>query len=369
MLRAPIGNWVWIWDLAACEGGDLDAIIAVCQRCNVHGVAIKAFDGEWRWPRQWSKAIVDRLHAAGISVAGWCYTVGNWEGQADGVGGDVHHCTTEKEIENVAWALAAGPDFFIIDPEKEWCVQGDDLAREWGRQYRARFGDFPVYAGSVPSEGGYWVGNPLRAMAEWVDGFCPQVYTWSWDVDVATWTDKSIRLGYGKPVYPIYESSSNAPAEYMTAAARYAKAQGCAGVSWWSWQHATDAEWVGIQAAGALLGDVVAAALVAPPAPAPVSVVPADQAVDNANAWHDPAIGPHWVIPPLLGKWRAEGIARCGYPVGGMVPGASGGVEQVFERVLLTDGEGDPGPFGTLGRRYLDGLAQVAADQEPDKAA
>jgi len=46
-------------------------------------------------------------------------------------------------------------------------------------------------------------------------------------------------------------------------------------------------------------------------------------------------------------------VAVCDYPLGGMVAGAGGGVEQLFERLLLVDGAGDPSPTGTLGRRYL----------------
>jgi hypothetical protein len=373
LLNRPAGCGMWIWNLPNCEGGSIDAIIAVCRRCNVHWVVIKAFDGEWGWWRQFGPEIVKRFQDAGIACGFWWYSVSDWQGQAQDAGGDAHNCTMAIELDNVERAVQMGPDFGIIDPEKEWCyVPGrrDDPAGHadaYGAEMRRRIGGYPVYAGIVPSDSGYWVGNPLAQIAAHFDGTCPQVYTWSWGADTGVWTDKAIRLSYGKPCYPIYESSSGNPRGNMAAQVEVAVARGCAGVSWWSWEHASDDEWLGIQAAGARLAPFVAATAAGTGGDAPRLALPFNTS-DNPRAWHCQTGGvDYWVTEDAMLKeylGRPDALQLYGLPVSGMVADPHTGLlVQTFERARL---EVDP-QTGALsrGRVGAELLAAAGATMRP----
>jgi hypothetical protein len=372
-LREPAGNGMWIWNAHKCEGGNWAAIVAVARRCNVHWVAIKAFDGEWGWWRQFGPEIVKQFHDAGIACAFWWYSVSDWQGPVAGGAGDGHDCTMALELDNVERAVAMGPDFGIIDPEKEWCLvpgQRDDPAGHalaYGSEMRRRVGGFPVYAGIIGSDSGYWAGNPLPEIARYFDGTCPQVYTWSWRVPNAPWVDKAIRLSYGRPCYPIYESSSGDPASNMAVQVEEALARGCAGVSWWSWEHASDDEWVGIQAAGARLAPFVTAALHAGDG-GPKLALPYNTS-DNPRAWHCQVDGlDFWVVDDTILKEylsRPDALQLYGLPVSGMARDAQTGLlVQTFERARF---EVDPAT-GQLSRGRV-GAELLAAQVAPPTLA
>jgi hypothetical protein len=371
-LREPAGNGMWIWNLANCEGGNVAAIVAVARRCNVHWVAIKAFDGEWGWWRQFGPEIVKAFHDAGIACGFWWYSVSDWQGPVDGSSGPSHDCTMALELDNVERAIQMGPDFGIIDPEKEWCLipgkrdDPDAHAFEYGTEMRRRVGDYPIYAGIVGSETGYWVGNPLEEISHHFDGTCPQVYTWSWQVPNDPWLARAITLSYGNPCYPIYESSSGDPSGNMLVQVEQAMARGCRGVSWWSWEHANDDEWLAIQAAGAKLQPFVTASL-AGGIGAPVLALPYNTS-ENPRAWHCQTEGvDFWVTEDaMLREYlsRPDALQLYGLPQSGMtLDPHTGLLVQTFERARF---EVDPAT-NALGRGRVG--SELLAAQAPKTLA
>jgi hypothetical protein len=273
-LLTPAGSWLWVWDLPSALNGDIAAYVACAKQHNVTGFYLKMFDGEWLdgwWARNQVPAFVQTCRNAGLGVAGWYYSVSDWTGAAATMQRprfptanrvDLHQCTMEQELDNLARCVALRPDFMIIDIEKEWCripdkrPDPDGHARHYGQALRQRFPSFPIYAAPVPATTGYWDGNPLATIATFVDGMLPQVYCWLWDVpgDVASWTQRAHDLSYGKPCFPIYDLANDggmaAPADYLRAALTAAGAAGGSGVSWWDAQVTQAATWPMIEDAG-----------------------------------------------------------------------------------------------------------------------
>lgn len=237
----PAGAFIWIHDYT--EFADTwQQIIARCQHLGLRGAFIKAWDGEWRWERQWSRAVVEQFHAAGLLVAPWGYTVGQWQGPAiDTPQGPHHNCTIDLDTASAAWAIEQGGDFLIVDPEIEWCRQYDpaDHATRYLTLLRERIGAVPLYASTVPITSGYWQGNPLRTIAEHVDGLMPQVYCQIWGQPgrVAEWVHNAAALSYGKPTYPVFDLANNeglrSTPSYLRDATAAAIANGCPGLSLW----------------------------------------------------------------------------------------------------------------------------------------
>jgi hypothetical protein len=66
-MNAPSGLGIFIWQWAACEGGDINAIIAKAKRCGISWLAIHMTKD--------CLQNVEALKVAGFYVAGWSYCV------------------------------------------------------------------------------------------------------------------------------------------------------------------------------------------------------------------------------------------------------------------------------------------------------
>lgn len=237
----PSGTWFWIWDYRHFEHSWRQIADRLAQ-LGARGVLVKAWDGEWRWTRQWSPEVVAIFRDRGLGVAPWGYTVGDWRGPSPDVPhGDRHDSTIDLDTAAAAWAVEQGGDFLVINPEIEWARQPDPAghAHRYFDLLRERIGDTRVYAAPVPYDTGHWQGNPLDAIADRADGTMPQCYAFMWGV--AGTLDWLIRMaagrGRGKPVYPIIDLANNAgdvaPAAYLRAATTAARLAGCDGLSYW----------------------------------------------------------------------------------------------------------------------------------------
>lgn len=113
MVRAaPLtGLGIWIWELAKCEGGDLDKIAQRCLSAGVFWVAIKA--GGSSSNGQVTRARVEQLRAAGIEVAAWWYSV---PGREEAIG----QYALLRDLVNVH-----GVHHLVMDAEIEWEQHGD----------------------------------------------------------------------------------------------------------------------------------------------------------------------------------------------------------------------------------------------------
>lgn len=239
MTALPTGQWIYLWDYAD-DPRNWQQIAAWCAERGV-GILIKAWDGEWRWSRQWSPEIVAIFAAAGVPVAPWGYSIGEWHGPSPDVPhGDVHACTIALDAQNAAWAASLGGDFVVLNMEIEWCRQPRANAARYVERVRALLPPGHGLAASiVASDTGHWQGYPTPEIAAGVDAVMPQIYLHQWEVtdNVAAWVQRAIRYSHDKPCYPTIDLANNAgdPADvgYLCDAIDHAANLDLAGISYW----------------------------------------------------------------------------------------------------------------------------------------
>ncbi|MEM3647486.1 MAG: S-layer homology domain-containing protein [Thermofilum sp.] len=221
------GNWLWIWTADSILNGNPEAMVAVAKDLGITGVLIKSHDGTRVWGQFVRYSLVFR--SAGFRVAAWGYVYGNDpEGEA--------HAALE--------AIYAGADLYVVDAETEFERPGkDDAARRMLEAIRAKAPDVPVGFTSFAIVD-YHRGFPWSVFAKYCDVAMPQMYWFTIGLPVEEcwrWT----RDGYakmGKPIVPVGQAYDAVSYEDMVKFARIVHEDGCSGISWWSWQHANDAQ-------------------------------------------------------------------------------------------------------------------------------
>jgi hypothetical protein len=224
------GQGMWIWQVAATEGGDVARIAARARDAGLSFVVVKAAHGAQRWP-QFSAELVDALHAAGLRVCAYQRALAR---------------RPASEARVLAGAVASGADCLVIDAEIEYEGRYAQAAA-YVRALRAAVGpEVPVGFTGFP----FVDLHPRFPYSVFLgpggaDVNLPQVYWRMIGVSVTgamsrTWAQNAI---YGRPLRPIgqlFGGTSGADALRFRA---LAAAGGASGVSWWVWQHATPAHW------------------------------------------------------------------------------------------------------------------------------
>lgn len=240
MAQPLAGLGIWIWELAHCEHGDLDAICARAKACGVRWVAIKS--GDSRPNGQMTRARVEQLRAGGLQVAAWWYSVPGTTG--------LQLAQLQELVER------CGIEHFIQDAEIEW-ERGTDHRSEalfLADQIRKAIGD--AYFADAP-----WPiirahpTFPFKEFGSIAQARMPQAYYAVASLDGGRPSAKYLDEGDHAwaappfdtaPVCPIVSpvnanGSKHTPLSELAAALdRYAGRQA---VSIWSWQHLTAPEW------------------------------------------------------------------------------------------------------------------------------
>ncbi len=224
------GQGMWIWQVEATEGGDVARIAERARAAGLAYVVVKAAHGTEAWP-QFSPALVETLHAAGLRVCAYQRALGR---------------RPASEARVLARAVAAGADCLVIDAEIEYEGRYRQ-ATAYVRALRAAVGpDFPVGLTSFPFVDVHprfpysvFLG-PGGAQVN-----LPQVYWRMIGVGVTgamarTWAQNAI---YGRPLRPIGQLFGGTTGADALRFRALAAAGGAGGVSWWVWQHATPAHW------------------------------------------------------------------------------------------------------------------------------
>lgn len=231
------GKGYYIWQVSACEGGNIPAIVQAAVDAGLQHVLVKAADGDGKFnmrrtPTGWKDdilpALVPALQAAGIEVWGWQYVY-------------LYNPAGEAKVarERIAQLGLQG---WVIDAEAE--------AKHKPAQTKAYMAGLITNVPLALSTYRYPSLHQELAWATWlagVDLVMPQVYWMQ-----ATNAGQQLALSYGQyqqmaaarnlPYLPtgaaFYEKGWGAtPAqvlEFMT----QAQAMGLPGVNFWSWQHA-----------------------------------------------------------------------------------------------------------------------------------
>jgi len=249
----PVGKGMWIWMPSRAEGGDPRAIVARAQAVGLTHIYVRTgssrqgFEGA-----AFLEVLLPLAHDAGIRVYGWDFPY------LEDVGGDV-----ERALTAINFRTTGGHRIDGFVPDIETNSEGTNISAETASAYsqllRAAVGvDYPLIA-CVPHPSPARIGSfPYAAMLSHYDAVAPMSY---WlnrqpDTDAAqavTWLSQ-----FGKPVIPVGQAYDGAPEggrpgpppadeihRFIASAERY----GATGVSFWSWQHATQEIWDAIASA------------------------------------------------------------------------------------------------------------------------
>jgi hypothetical protein len=240
------GRGMWIWEFDTIEGGDPEAIVARAKREGLSYVLVRAGSSRMGFYAQdHLDAILPVAHREGLKVLAWDFP---------------YLDDPEADAARVAAELAyTTPDGHQIDglaPDIEEPAQGVTLTREragrFAKRLRALVGPEAIVVACTPRPTPPRVRDyPYAQLAPHVDAFAPMVY-WGFE-DPSEATNLAIRrLGaYGLPVSPVGraydmrpEGGPNQPPAWETLEfMRTARQLGAPGVSFWSWQHASDTSW------------------------------------------------------------------------------------------------------------------------------
>jgi hypothetical protein len=229
---------MWVWYVSHSEGGSLPAIVARARADGIGTAYVKSGDGATVW-NQFDKALVGRLHAAGIDVCAWQFVYGDAPAAEARVG---------------ATAVRRGADCLVIDAEADY--EGKYAAADlYVRRLRAMIGaDFPLSLAGFP----YVDYHPAFPYSVFLGpggaGFNqPQMYWKAIGTSVQGVYEHTYQYNriWGRPIYPIgqtYEAPTNGELRLFR---RFAASFGNYAPSWWDWQETSPAAWSALGAAAA----------------------------------------------------------------------------------------------------------------------
>jgi hypothetical protein len=241
------GTGMWIWVLGRAEGGNLDAIVSRARQHGIRTVFLKSGDGTSYWSSQFTAPVLAKLKAAGLRVCGWQYVYG---------------ANPQGEAAVALQAVRTGADCFVIDAESEYEGRYAQ-AQAYVRALRAGAGaGYPIGLSSFP----YVHFHPAFPYSVFLgpDGAqfnLPQMY-WraiGTSVDSVYSTTWPLNRVYGRPILPVGQLWQDPPDAEIARFRSLAAAYGAAGVSWWSWQHASDRGFAAVAAPVGAAGPVPAA--------------------------------------------------------------------------------------------------------------
>jgi Putative peptidoglycan binding domain len=252
--QAFAGDGMWIWMMNSVEGGNVEQLIARAKASGLEAVYVKGSDATKPFS-QLTPQLVQQLKAAGLRVCAWQYVYGN---------------DPEGEAATAAQNIRTGVDCFIIDAEVEYEGRYAQ-AQRYMKTLRAAVGpDFPIALSTFP----YVTYHPSFPYSVFLANGnaqvnMPQIY---WKAigttpDSALQTTFADNQPYGRPLIPTGQLYENPPSADVQRFRSLAQGYGARGVNWWSWQHATNANWN-----AALAG-----------APAPAAVAPAWRALSKGS--------------------------------------------------------------------------------------
>ena len=245
------GKWVWIWNWRRCDDGDASRVAERLRSAGCRGAIVKAFDGG-RWFAQGPsfRDICRALKSHGLAVGGWGYLYGR-----DAAG------EAKLAIETAQYGEA---DLLVLDVETEFKGH-PEAAEEVCQGVREALGSsYPLYY-STFAIARYHRSFPYEAFERHltsggsVGGTAPQVYwnAFRWPHERAlAWTyEDYAALGVPPermfPVAGLYgEGLTPYPAaDEVRDFVRRAAEAGSRGVSFWSYEHMSEAMWDAVASA------------------------------------------------------------------------------------------------------------------------
>jgi len=248
----PSGKGMWIWQPQYTDDGDVPTIIARAQATGLTHVYVRmgsSVDGAQNG--DFLNVFLPAAHAAGIRVIGWDFPY------LDDIDTDV-----ARAVEIINYMTPSGDrlDGFSADIETpyEGVALTPESASAYGSMLRAAVGPSYLLIATVPRPSPARLADyPYTEVVTSFDAIAPMVYWIDIPPDGAVIDALSVLAPFGKPILPIgqaYDGSleGGTPGtptyDELGAFINAANANGAAGVSFWSWQHASDDMWAAIAA-------------------------------------------------------------------------------------------------------------------------
>ena len=224
------GNGMWIWELWNSERGNVANIIAKAKAHDVATVFIKSGDGDHNWS-QFTKSLIDQLHAGGLQVCAWPYVYGK---------------KPAAEATQTINSIRLGADCLAIDAETEYEGRYKQALQYITAVRKAVGGSYPISLAGYPYVD-YHLSFPYSVFfgPGGVQYNQPQAY-WR---DIGGGVDKVMvhtyrtNLPFGKRIAPIGQLWQSPKANEILRFRSLAAIWDSPGVSWWDWQEAPAKLW------------------------------------------------------------------------------------------------------------------------------
>lgn len=242
----PVGKGMWIWMADKAEGGNARAIVKRAKEVGLTHLYVRTGTlKEGFYAADFLNQLLPVAHAANLRVYAWDFPY------LDNVNSDVNRA--------VAAIRYLTPDGHRVDgyaADIELPSMGVNVtpatAGHFGKALRDAVGpDYPLIA-TVPRPSPALKGYPYAEVVASFDAIAPMVY-WM-NRDPANDMAGAIRdlAGFGKPIIPAgqaYDASGEGgppgvpPRPQLIKFMQTGDTLGASGVSWWSWQHASQEAW------------------------------------------------------------------------------------------------------------------------------
>ncbi len=249
----PLGKGMWLYVPEEIEGGSVDALVARARQVGLTHVYVRTGSSRGGFYAQpYMDELLPKAHAAGIRVYGWDFPY------LDDVDADV-----ARALAAITHTTPGGERLDGFAADIETASEGTNLSAEgaaaYGQRLRSAVGPAYPMVAVVPRPSANMQGRyPYAAVIPPFDAVAPMTYWLNRQPDTDVINDIGFLASFGKPVLPIGQAYDGGPeggrpgpppSEEIQRFLGAAHQVGAAGVSLWSWQHASQAIWDTLQAA------------------------------------------------------------------------------------------------------------------------
>lgn len=219
--------WIWMLNQTAPPG----QILRRSENMGLSGLLVKAWDGgsSGLFIEQLLQ-IIKPSHEAGLIVGAWGYSYGN------NIAGEV------KAMEK---AYQAGADWFVIDAEDEYETrEGKNKALKLGVEVTRAFGPEVPLGYTTFALPQYHESFPYQEFSSFCSVCLPQVYWGLMEMKPEEALAMSLRglEEFKLPIAPVGQSYGEVTSDEIIRFSQLAMANGLEGISYYNWQHATEAQ-------------------------------------------------------------------------------------------------------------------------------
>ncbi len=223
------GKHIWIWMLS--QAGPLHSVIRRAVNMGLSGIMIKSWDGgtSGLFLDQLHK-IVGPAHEAGLTVGAWGYSYG-------------HNAVPEAKA--MKKALDAGADWLIIDAEDEYeNREGKTNALKLGIEVIRAMGTKTTLGYTTFALPQYHDAFPYSEFSSFCSVCLPQIYWGLMDFPLDEIFAMSMRglSKYKVPIAPVGQCYGEVTAKQIIHFSHLARVNDLKGISYYSWQHASEAQ-------------------------------------------------------------------------------------------------------------------------------